>query len=120
MEDPSRNTIPSFIEHLAAYLPLHKRLYATVMVVTLLSQFFWPSEWWFFWPLLIWTVLFTLHVMVVKSFIIDDDWIEERSDEIAENALDIAHMETIRDQISKETYGQAYGSEKDKKPSDKD
>ena len=90
------------------------------MAVTVLSQFIWPSEWWFFWPLLIWTVLFTLHVMIVKSFIIDDEWVEERSNEIADSAFDLAHMETIREQISKETYGQAYGSEKDSDTTDKD
>lgn len=81
------------------------------MILTVVSQIIWPTEWWFFWPLFIWSILFTLHVMVMRTIDIDDKWIEERSDLIADNALDLSQVEAIRKHASKTTYGDAYDLE---------
>lgn len=89
------------------------------MGLTIVSQFLWPTTWWFFWPLVIWTVIFMLHLMVIRTIDVDDEWVNERTDHLADNAFDFSHIETIRDQISKTTYGDAYGSEKDEKPPEK-
>ncbi|NQV99876.1 MAG: hypothetical protein HQ483_09290 [Rhodospirillales bacterium] len=78
------------------------------MILTIVSQFIWPSEWWFFWPLAIWSMVFFLHVMTIKTIFVDEDWVNERTDKLSENAFDFGHIETIRDQISKKTYGEAY------------
>jgi hypothetical protein len=78
------------------------------MIVIVASQLIWPTQWWFFWPLLIWSILFTLHVMVMRTIDIDDEWVEKRSEKISDNAFDYAQMDGIREQVSKTTYGEAY------------
>ncbi|MDE0991647.1 MAG: hypothetical protein OSA23_00470 [Rhodospirillales bacterium] len=93
---------------------MHKRIYTTVMILIIISQIIWPTTWWFFWPLLIWSVLFTLHIMVMRTIDIDDAWVEERSNKIADNALDLSQVEAIRKQVSRTTYGEAYDLEGDK------
>jgi len=96
-----------------SFLPYHQRIYACVMGVTIVSQFIWPTEWWFFWPLLIWTVIFTLHLMVMRTIDVDEDWVDERSDKVADNAFDFGQMEAIRKKASRTGYGEAYGSVKE-------
>jgi hypothetical protein len=84
------------------------------MILIVISQFIWPTTWWFFWPLLTWSVLFTLHIMVMRTIDVDDAWVEERSNKIADNALDLSQVEAIRKQVSRTTYGEAYDLEGDK------
>ncbi len=54
-----------------------------------------------------------LHLMVIKTIDVQDDWVEERTDQLTDNAFDFGHIATIREQITKTTYGEAYGSDKD-------
>lgn len=90
------------------------------MSLTVISQFIWPTEWWFFWPLLIWTVIFVLHLIVIRTINVDEEWVDERTEQLTDNAFDFGHIATIREQITKETYGEAYGhGEKDKGPKNK-
>ncbi len=83
------------------------------MILIVVSQFIWPTEWWFFWPLLIWTLILFLHFIVIRTIFVDEKWVDERTDQLADNAFDFGHIETIREQIAKTTYGEAYGDGKD-------
>lgn len=56
--------------------------------------------------------------MVIRTLDVQDEWVDERTDQLSENAFDFSHMMTIRKQMTKETYGEAYGSEKDEKKPD--
>ena len=90
------------------------------MALTIISQFIWPTEWWFFWPLLIWTLVIFLHFIVIKTIYVDEKWVDERTDQLTDNAFDFGHIATIREQITKKTYGEAYGhQEEDKDPKNK-
>ena len=60
-----------------------------------------------------------LHLMVIRSIDVQDDWVDERTDQIADNAFDYSQMDAIRKRISKSTYGEAYGSDNDEKPPEK-
>ena len=42
---------------------------------------------WLFWPFMVWTILFLLHFLVVKSLNIDSAWVDERADKTAKKAL---------------------------------
>lgn len=75
----------------------------------MLSQFVWPTVWWFFWPLIIWTVIFLLHLMVIRTIDVEDEWVDDRTDQLADNAFDFGHISAIREQMAKDTYGEAYG-----------
>jgi hypothetical protein len=52
---------------------------------------------WFFWPLMVWTILFLLHLLVVKSASVSDDWVAERAAKTAVKAYDLGHIESIRE-----------------------
>jgi hypothetical protein len=56
---------------------------------------------WFFWPLMVWTILFLLHFLVVKSLDVDSDWVAKRTEKTATKAFDISHIETIRESYKK-------------------
>ena len=56
---------------------------------------------WLFWPFMVWTILFLLHFLVVKSLNIDSAWVDERADKTAKKAFDISHIETIRESYEK-------------------
>lgn len=47
-----------------------------------------------FWPLSVWTVVYLVHYLIVKCMIIEDEWIEDRTLNIAYNAYD--HIANIR------------------------
>jgi hypothetical protein len=51
---------------------------------------------WFFWPLMVWTILFLIHLLVVKSASVSDDWVAERAAKTAVKAYDLGHIESIR------------------------
>ena len=46
--------------------------------------------------------------MVMRTIDIDDEWVENRSEKILDNAFDFAQMDGIREQVSKTNYGEAY------------
>ena len=50
----------------------------------------------------------------MRTIDVDDAWVEERSNKIADNALDLSQVEAIRKQVSRTTYGEAYDLEGDK------
>jgi len=56
---------------------------------------------WVFWPLMVWTILFLIHFLVVRSLDVDSDWVAERTDKTAKKAFDISHIETIRESYEK-------------------
>ncbi len=58
-------------------------------------------ELWLFWPMMVWTILFTIHFLVVKSLDVDSDWVAERTEKTAMKAFDISHIETIRETYEK-------------------
>lgn len=61
-----------------------------------------------------------LHLMTIRTIDVKDEWVSERTDQLTENAFDFGHMLTIRKKISKDTYGDAYGSDEQADPYKKD
>ncbi len=56
---------------------------------------------WLFWPLMVWTLLFLAHFLLVKSLNVDSDWVAARTQKTAMKAFDISHIETIREGYEK-------------------
>lgn len=91
---------PSFLELAIRYFRLHAWVYG-IAVLLALTQALRAVEWWFFWPLIVWTVLFLLHFLVVKSLGVSNDWVADRTEKTAMKAFDISHIETIRESYEK-------------------
>ncbi len=79
------------------YLRWHGLGYCAVLVVLAIVHFLAPGNWGVFWPMLIWSVLLTVHCMVVKSLATGQDWASERSSNIVHNATDLSHIKSIRE-----------------------
>ncbi len=91
---------PGIVELAIRYFRPHAWVYG-VAVLLALTQALRSIEWWFFWPLIVWTVLFLLHFLVVKSLDVDSDWVAERTEKTAMKAFDISHIESIREDYEK-------------------
>lgn len=91
---------PGILELATRFFRLHAWAYG-VAVLLALTQALRSVEWWFFWPLMVWTVLFLLHFLVVKSLGVSNDWVAERAEKTAKKAFDISHIESIRESYEK-------------------
>ena len=91
---------PGFLELSIRYFRLHAWVYG-IAVLLALTQALRSAGWWWFWPLIVWTVLFLLHFLVVKSLGVSSDWVAERTEKTAMRAFDISHIETIRESYEK-------------------
>ena len=78
------------------YFRPHAFIYAVAVLLGLMFLLFSVGGW-FFWPLLIWTIVFLAHFLIVKSMNIDSDWVAERTAKTADKAYDLSHVESIRE-----------------------
>ncbi len=91
---------PGIFELATRYFRPHAWVYGGTLLVALMLALV-SVELWLFWPMMVWTVLFLIHFLVVKSLNIDSDWVAERTEKTAMKAFDISHIETIRESYQK-------------------
>ena len=96
-EGPATQDAPQETIWLVRYLPRHITVYGCVLIVLLLLQAFSPADRGVFWPMMAWTIVVLLHIIVARTLSIRDDWVDERSSRITENASDLAHIQSIRE-----------------------
>ena len=73
----------------------HVLAYAAVNGALFLIDLLTPGSWWFLWPMLGWGVAVAAHWLYVKSVHIDDDWAQQRTEDIRLQAYDLGHIEDI-------------------------
>lgn len=73
--------------HILAYVAVNGALF----LIDLLT----PGSWWFLWPMLAWGAAVAAHWLYVKSVNIDDDWAQQRTEDIRLQAYDLGHIEDI-------------------------
>jgi len=64
---------------------------ATLIALRLWSP--WPAP--VFWPGLIWSFVLAIHFFIVRSMDVDEDWVEERADDVRRHAYDFQHIRDI-------------------------
>ena len=64
---------------------------ATLNVV----NWFNSTDWWAFWPLVVWGLAFAAHYLIYKSRRVDERWVEERTEEVRSKSYDQAHIDSI-------------------------
>ena len=87
---------PGIFELASRYLQPHAWTYGIAVLVAVMLALG-SVELWLFWPLMVWTILFLIHFLVVKSLDVDSDWVAERTEKTAMKAFDISHIESIRE-----------------------
>ncbi len=73
--------------HILAYAAVNGALFLIVLLT--------PGPWWFLWPMFGWGVAVAAHWLYVKSVNIDDDWAQQRTEDIRLQAYDLGHIEDI-------------------------
>ena len=73
----------------------HLLAYVAVNAVLFLIDLLTPGSWWFLWPMFGWGVAVAAHWLYVKSVHIDDDWTQQRTEDIRLQAYDLGHIEDI-------------------------
>lgn len=101
---------PGILELAKRYFRAHAWVYGIAMLLTAVLALT-AESWWFFWPQMIWTILFLVHFLVVRSLDIDDDWVAERTARTADKAYDLTHIEDIRDRHEAGSKSGAPGAE---------
>ena len=57
------------------------------------------TDWWAFWPLVIWALVLGVHYLIYKSKRVDERWVEERTEEVHSKAYDAAHIDSIQTRL---------------------
>ncbi len=91
---------PGILKLATRYYRPHAWTYGSAMLLTLMLALG-SVDFWLFWPMMVWTILFTIHFLVAKSLDVDGDWVAERTEQTAMKAFDISHIETIRESYEK-------------------
>ena len=77
------------------YLKLHQRTYVGSMIGLHLLNLVVGEGWWAFWPLLLWSVVYFFHLCLVRATHVDEDWVDERTDDLRLKSYDLGHIDDI-------------------------
>ena len=75
----------------------HRVIYFVALLAWAMAVAFIPGDWSLFWPIMVWTLSFMIHLLIFKGTHVDEEWVEERVGRINEEAKDLSHIEAIRD-----------------------
>ena len=62
------------------------------------------APWWALWPSLIWSAVLTIHVCIVRSITVDDEWVDQRAAELREHSYDFGHLHDLEHRIVKSDF----------------
>lgn len=57
------------------------------------------APWWALWPSLVWGAVLTIHVCIVRSITVDEEWVDQRAAELREHSYDFGHMRDVEHRI---------------------
>jgi hypothetical protein len=94
--------VRNFRRHVWAFLALNAVLNLANAVI--------GRPWWAFWPLAATGFLLGLHYLLYKALVVDEQWAEERVEELNLKSYDRSHIEGL-----KSRYGAGGPAEPDKR-----
>jgi hypothetical protein len=78
----------AFRWHLIAFLALNVSLGLINVVI--------GGGWWAFWPLVATGLVFSFHFFLYKAMAVDEQWVEERAQELNLKSYDRSHIEDLK------------------------
>ena len=87
---------PGIFELACRYFRTHAAVFGIAVLLAAVLAIR-STNWWWFWPLMAWSLLFMIHFLVVKTLQVNSDWVAERTERTAERAFDVGHIESIRE-----------------------
>lgn len=55
--------------------------------------------WWSFWPMCGWGLILALHFFYYKSVVVDEQWAQERTDDLKLRSYDLSHIQDIAERV---------------------
>lgn len=98
MANESSDSPPSWARALR-WLAIHEVAYALVILPLNILNIYQGAPWWAFWPSMSWGIVLMVHVFIVKSLTVDEDWVDARAMELREHSYDFDHMSDIEKRI---------------------
>ena len=84
-----RNYIPGRL-----LFPRHFLVYGSLTLLMLIAELI-GGNWWRFWPMMIWTMLLSIHYFIASTLAIDEDWAAEKATDVRTRSYDFDHIYNI-------------------------
>lgn len=84
-------------DRVVALYPLHRAVTLALNGLLTVANFFTGTPWWAVWPLLVTGFALGLHYLVYKVRTTDDEWVQQRVDDLHDRSYDRGHIEVIQD-----------------------
>ena len=81
------------------WLAIHEVAFALVILPLNVINIMQGAPWWAFWPSMSWAIVLAVHLFIVKSLTVDEDWVEDRAMRLREHSYDFDHMKDIEKRI---------------------
>jgi hypothetical protein len=91
---------PALHLRLLRQMHIHQLIFVLVIGPLNLFNYIQGAPWWAIWPSMIWGVLLTIHVCIVRSITVDEAWVDARALELREHSYDFDHMRDVERRIT--------------------
>lgn len=86
---------------LLSRLGTHLRLYIVLCGGLTLVNLVTGTGWWSFAPVCGWGILLAVHYFYVRSANVDDDWVQERTEDLRIRSYDLGHITDLEERIER-------------------
>ncbi len=102
-DNRDKMTLEQFGAWSRASYPWHRVAFIAFNVIVTAINVATGPPWWGLWPLVITGALFTLHYLVYKTSLVDDEWVEDRATDLYDRSYDQGHIDSIAGRHGLET-----------------
>lgn len=85
----------------AAWFPRHFRIFLGVVLVAIMANAAFGLGLPLFWPIGAWTVLLAIHYLVASTLSVEQDWVDEKAEDLRMRSYDFGHIDEIRDRAAR-------------------
>ena len=93
---------------------IHQVVFALLIGSLNIYNYIQGAPWWALWPSMIWGVVLTIHVCIVRSITVDETWVDERALELREHSYDFDHMRDVERRITESDFSVVPREERNK------
>ena len=79
----------------------HLKLYLVLCGGLTLANLFTGAGWWSFTPVCGWGMAVAVHYFYVRAANVDDDWVRDRTEDLAIRSYDLGHVTDIKGRIER-------------------
>lgn len=102
MNDPSTGRLERLGAWLLSSVGLrrHRLVFFTAVGGLTLCNVLIGGGWWAFWPVFVWALIYFLHLCLVQATNVNEEWVDERTDELRLRSYDLGHIDDIENRYN--------------------